>query len=1071
MQISSAQWAAESAPALPDDGVTDDLSPQRAVEPEAAPARQGASTYGPGQVAGPGASGAGLANLPAPEHAAGQTRQMLASERNATIATPNRLATALSPERARALDAVAADFKANLALARDNPARTGAGWVQVWVPDRGGARSAEPAGAAAAGGAGGQTVTLFSESAFRDAYLNLGGGALQALAQAYGSASVPELLQAHPELRWTVFEISGTENLLHPALNGEGPPPAWIPPYSTQALMNASPTVQAMMQDANAAALAQHQARQAELPPGTHPNATAETLHAIDAVLSAPSNQQLLTQYSGNAPSPAEIDPAKVATYGVQRAQVMALLERAQAAAGVPPPVPAFRGESPVSPDWLVQRSKLAQRLSAEFEAYYQAGGAATPGRGALSTEPLVRADAWRRFLTTSDTAVALARHLGVGDAAGVAFVFPGAAGGGVLGKMSDPSWRGGPAPAGMAMGTAEAIGSVDLALSDPDNQALIQQFGGPPPTPSGGLAHEQVRLYGLTRYQAMTQLSTAMAAVRQDYLVQLDRARSDAANPAVASTLPFLKDGQFSIEAFTAWYQAQPGAVHQAFTRLMGPMSTREVPDLSSEEAGRTTLISEFAQSPWQLTTSPPRSGETPHFLFQVRDDSSNNGAPSILSIDPQAPPELKDFQYVGFDASLGWITPRQNLHRHESTVGQWVEGLTMGIIISGFAWAGGVTAAAGATGTSVGTAATALANGTMTSLTGLIAAGAASGATAAALGGVMGSGPFRLKDVLKGAFTGAFTAGLAGSLKNIAAIRQFALANPVAYNAMLGGATQALLGESFKQGVLTGFANGVAGQVTAQLNAALIDPGMSPADAARARVFIKSLDSAIRIAADPSNPSQAFAAAFLDSVINDPALHPQPPQTTGPVIWDSDPPTWSETVSGAAAEQGLDAAVGPYDPSLDDAHLVDSSIAHPTNTLEAGIQQAILRGDAQELRLLLGEANLTANDLAIAQRALGAIESLGADAARSLASRYGVDYANTMIHAMNNSGHNLAALVQSLGSPAKVFLEVQRLVDAAVAASGNAPSVVQVGNTLVQVRVVLVDGVARIRTMYVAR
>ena len=1002
--------------------------------------------------------------------------------RASTIATPSGLTPTLTPERAQALDAVAADFKAALARARQDPAQSGPGWLQAWLPAKSGASDApvtavngqKPVVAQPGAGKpsqgeteGGPSARQFSEAAFRDDYLAKAGPALQELAKAYACASVAQLLEAHPELRWTALDItSGVKDPLRPPLNGEGPPPPWVPPYSTQAMMAAAPGIQDMMQHANEIALAQHRASQAGSPQAGTPSATVETLQAIDALLSAPANQELLAQYGGAAPGTAELDPAKVATYGMQRARVMALLERAQAAAGVPPPAPVFRGEPPISPEWLARRAELARQLGSEFEAYYQqARGTSAPARGSLSAEPMVRNNLWVRFIATNATAGALARHLGLEGAAALPALLysPGA-----CTRLSDVSWRGGPTPPGTAMGTAETLGSVDLLLSDPDNQALIRNFGGPAPEPNGGLAHEQVRLFGLTRYQAMTQLSTAMAAVRQDYLVQLNNARADAARPEVAATLPFLKDGKFSVESFTAWYAAQPGTANQAFAKLVGPVTGQVMPD---PENGQLVYF-EFGQSHLRLTSTVPQLGAPSYFKFEARGPADHGSEPpSIVTLDPQAPPELNDFSLLGFDSTLGWITPQQNIHREESTGGQILQGVVIGSIMVGFAWAAGTVAAAAATGTSVGAAATGIAQGTM-SLTGMVAAGAASGATAAVLNGVIGQGTFRWKDVLKGSFTGAFTSGLATCLRDIAAIRQFALANPVAYSTVLSGGTQALLGESFKQGLLVGFANGVAGQVTAKLNDVLAHtPNLSPAEIASARMFIKALDSAIRIAADPSNPSQAFASNFLSSVINDPDLHPALAPETAPVIWDSDQPTWSDTVNAAAAEQGIDAIVGPYDPSLDDAHLVDSSIAHPTNTLEAGIQQAILRGDAQELRLLLGEANLTASDMAIAQRTLTVIESVSPQEARLLAERYGVDLGNKLAHIFENSlhDHGLTALVEASGTVGRAFLGVQAAIDSLSLPAGVFQRVVSVSGVNITVRGIVINGVARINTMFI--
>lgn len=128
-------------------------------------------------------------------------------------------------------------------------------------------------------------------------------------------------------------------------------------------------------------------------------------------------------------------------------------------------------------------------------------------------------------------------------------------------------------------------------------------------------------------------------------------------------------------------------------------------------------------------------------------------------------------------------------------------------------------------------------------------------------------------------------------------------------------------------------------------------------------------------------------------------------------------------------------------------------------------------MRGDAQELRTLLGNGFLSADDALIAQRALAAMESLGAEGARLLASRYGVNYANTVNHAFGRAKHNLGPLAQEFGSPAQAFLQVQTAVDTAFAATGNIPAAVQVGRFTVQVRGAIMDGAAHIRTLFIPK
>lgn len=145
-------------------------------------------------------------------------------------------------------------------------------------------------------------------------------------------------------------------------------------------------------------------------------------------------------------------------------------------------------------------------------------------------------------------------------------------------------------------------------------------------------------------------------------------------------------------------------------------------------------------------------------------------------------------------------------------------------------------------------------------------------------------------------------------------------------------------------------------------------------------------------------------------------------------------------------------------------------NSIAHPRNTVEAKLQQAILNGDAAELRLALeSAADISATDTAIAQRALTAIESIGQENAAALAQRYGVDWSNKVVHIFGNAEHNLSTLLGQAGSAEKAFLQLQNAVETAYSISKTIPASVTVGSQSITVRVTLVSGFLRISTAYI--
>jgi len=145
-------------------------------------------------------------------------------------------------------------------------------------------------------------------------------------------------------------------------------------------------------------------------------------------------------------------------------------------------------------------------------------------------------------------------------------------------------------------------------------------------------------------------------------------------------------------------------------------------------------------------------------------------------------------------------------------------------------------------------------------------------------------------------------------------------------------------------------------------------------------------------------------------------------------------------------------------------------NSLARPRNTVEAKIQQALMQGDAAELRLALGEAGseVSVSDIAMAQRALGAMENLSPESAKMLAERYGLDFANKIGHAFGKEMHNLDGLVQTYGSAERAFVQVQAQVDSLSLSAGQFQQVVSVGGINVTVRGFVQNGVAKIATIF---
>ncbi|HGK6236958.1 TPA: DUF637 domain-containing protein [Neisseria meningitidis] len=145
------------------------------------------------------------------------------------------------------------------------------------------------------------------------------------------------------------------------------------------------------------------------------------------------------------------------------------------------------------------------------------------------------------------------------------------------------------------------------------------------------------------------------------------------------------------------------------------------------------------------------------------------------------------------------------------------------------------------------------------------------------------------------------------------------------------------------------------------------------------------------------------------------------------------------------------------------------NNSLFQPQTTLEAGVRNAILRGDIQELRLLLGEANFSTADAAYAQRILASMEKIGESNSRLLAERYGVDWLNKVHHIFKGHQGSIGnTLIQKSGSMENAVVATQKAVDALkLTKTGNYPVTVTVNGITVIVRVYVNNGVSRIATI----
>jgi hypothetical protein len=126
-------------------------------------------------------------------------------------------------------------------------------------------------------------------------------------------------------------------------------------------------------------------------------------------------------------------------------------------------------------------------------------------------------------------------------------------------------------------------------------------------------------------------------------------------------------------------------------------------------------------------------------------------------------------------------------------------------------------------------------------------------------------------LKGVLRGSLAGALTAGLMQGVNTafgVTAANPLSTIGSIAARTTVQGAVQALMGGKFADGALAGLASGLAEAVSANMLEGIAKSGMTGAEAVAARTFARVIGSAIRTAASPGDPGQAFASAFLDDV-----------------------------------------------------------------------------------------------------------------------------------------------------------------------------------------------------------
>ncbi|MDR7332981.1 hypothetical protein [Roseateles asaccharophilus] len=441
----------------------------------------------------------------------------------------------------------------------------------------------------------------------------------------------------------------------------------------------------------------------------------------------------------------------------------------------------------------------------------------------------------------------------------------------------------GAPPQPGVAMGDARALGQLDLYLADPFITRLRDQLGGTPAAPTSGLALEQQRLYGAERHAELTQLSQAMAAVRQTHAAAMQAARDGGGAGWIEVPL------QFGTDPETGW----PTGIYQTVSNGDSSEIVRDangVPVLATQRVFDEALftnawLAEGASSGGLAQEAFARFYGGAHSQIVLQHDQSESGGPprwvsqpsldnpavgldawsgvydgEFVSLDLNHAPRLNDDTAIGFDPQLGWVTSRDNLYEHRS----WFDKALPIAFVAFTAWVtAGATAGMGWVG------------------------GAITGAVASGASGLV-NGNLSLKGVLIGAVSGGLAAGLTPTLTSTLKDAGMGAAAGVAARMTVQGGIQALLGGSFKDGVIAGFASGLADLASANIAENIqkaVDAGtMSAAEALAARTFNTMLSSAIRAAGSPDDPAHAFAQEWLGALMQEHLPAPVAPPAPAP-------------------------------------------------------------------------------------------------------------------------------------------------------------------------------------------
>jgi len=442
---------------------------------------------------------------------------------------------------------------------------------------------------------------------------------------------------------------------------------------------------------------------------------------------------------------------------------------------------------------------------------------------------------------------------------------------------------------------------AIWMDVDTPLNREILRVFGTPPEGASAVLPENDVgermrARYGTELATHLMRLDAATKAMLANYVKAVNDAASQGPLPGTdpQSVLPWWKPGSpqydeagnvsysytFSGSAFHQWFVAQDGELNRLIGQAYGAGA---LPNYSYNESGAASEI--------QYTTA----GQIEHLNIGFTLDE--NGRPTaadntlssagMVAVDINYPRPMWDNGLVIYAPLQGFVTSEENI-RHDP---DFMEEAAPIIFVAFFSW---LTAGMG-TAFAQGMGMTTTVGGTTLTAAGAMVAGGITGAATSLVSSAL-SGDLSFKEILKGALAGALTAGLMRQLGELSQLEGFSDLLPqnafapgtpggVIGRATVQGAVQALMGGSFRNGMIAGFASGLSEALVSRINedvaAALCNGTMTQAEARSASYFANLMGAAVRtVASGPDTPGYAFANSLLQSTFDD--TLPQPSAST---------------------------------------------------------------------------------------------------------------------------------------------------------------------------------------------